>query len=228
MEITVPGIIRNGSKFHWKTIENKFRLWSRLNVFEIAYNKLLSDNVLSKLNKSTTLSLFIDSADITNINGSELTGYGKNKKKKQTKVSFIADANRQVYGVSFYTPNIPDVKTLISSIDQIKDKFKYRKINLTSDKGYISEQIKKELEKVNVNLMYPHKKNMKTKTPKKYKKFLRKRYLIEHTIRDNKKNNRIQLRREKLIQTYRSFLYLSMIINLQKFINKHSQKNCIQ
>lgn len=32
-------IDKDKSKYHWKTIENKFREWSKLNIFEIAYNK---------------------------------------------------------------------------------------------------------------------------------------------------------------------------------------------
>ena len=187
---------------------------------------MLADNVLSKNKSNTTMDLYIDASDISNLNGSELTGYGKNKNKKQTKTSFISDKNKNVYGITFYTPNIPDVKTIISSINQIKDKFKYRKINLIGDKGYISAPIKEELKKINVNLIYPHKKNMKP-TPKISKKHLKFRYLIEHTIKDNKKNNRISLRKDKLIQTFKSFLFLSTIINLQNTINKQQIKNSI-
>jgi hypothetical protein len=214
------------SKFHWKSIENKFRQWSKLNIFQEAYSKMLSDHILSENKSSSTIDLYIDSADISNINGSEETGYGKNKKKKQTKINFIGDINKNVYEVTFCEPRIPDVKTIITIVNLIKDKFKYRKVNLIGDKGYISAEIKKELKEENINLIYPHRKNMKP-TPKRSKNKLKNRYIIEHTIRDNKKNNRIQIRKDRLIHTYRSFLFLSMIINLQKFINKNINQKSI-
>lgn len=81
-------------KYHYKTIQDKFKQWSDLNVFKIAHNKLLSENIFNNITSNTTLNLFIDSADIDNVNGSELTGYGKNKKKKQTKLSVICDENK--------------------------------------------------------------------------------------------------------------------------------------
>lgn len=219
-------IYKNSKQYHWKTIANKFRQWSRFNIFEIAYDKMLADNILSENRSSTTLNLYIDTSDISNLNGSELTGYGQNKKKKQTKVSFICDRNKNVYCMSFYTPNTSDVKTIISSINQIKNKFKYRKINLVGDKGYISLAVKNELKNFNIDLIYPHKKNM-TPTPQRSKTHLKKRYLIEHTIKDNKKNNRISLRKDKLIQTFKSFLFLSAIINLDNYIKKQLNNDSI-
>ena len=82
-------INKEASEFHWKTIENKFKQWSKLNVFEIAYNKMLNDHVLKNNKKNTTINLYIDTTDISNVYGSEKTAYGRNKKKKQTKVSLI-------------------------------------------------------------------------------------------------------------------------------------------
>ena len=219
-------VYNDKNKYHWKTISNKFRQWSQYNVFEIAYNKMLADNILFENKSSTTLNLYIDTSDISNLNGSELTGYGQNKKKKQTKVSFICDRNKNVYSITFYTPNTPDVKTIITSINQVKNKFKYRKINLVGDKGYISMAVKNELKTMNIDLIYPHKKNM-TATPQRSKTHLKKRYLIEHTIKDNKKNNRISLRKDRLIQTYKSFLFLSTIINLDNNIKKQKNNDSI-
>lgn len=160
-------VLNNKSKFHWKTIENKFRQWCKLNIFQIAYERMLSDNILSEYKSSTTLDLYLDSCDTGNVNGSEKIGYSyKNKNKKNTKISFICDRYKNVYGLTFYAANTPDVNTIISSINNIKDKFKYRKINLICDKGYISESIKKELKKKKINLICPHKKNMKKKHQK--------------------------------------------------------------
>jgi transposase len=221
-------INKNEHQYHWKTIENKFRIWSKINVFEIAYNKMINDHIFSKNKSSTTLNLYMDATDISNVNGSEKIAYGCNKKKKQTKTSIICDRNKNIYGITFYPANIPDVKTIMTSINQIKDKFKFRKINMVTDKGYISEATKNELKKMNINLIYPHKKSMKKRTPKRSKNHLKFRYVVEHAIKNNKKNNRISLRKDRLISTFKSFFYLSTIINLQTFINKNQNKQQIK
>jgi hypothetical protein len=206
------------NKFHWKTIENKFRRWSKLNIFKIAYEKMLSDNILCNNTSNSTIDLVIDASDINNMNGKELIEYGKNKKKKQTKISLIADTDKNVYSATFYSANVSDTKTIITSINEMKDKFKFRKINLIGDKGYICQELKNELKKDKIDLIYPNKKNM-APTSKRAKNKLKKRYTIEHTIKDNKRNNRIAIRKDRLINTYSSFLFLSMIINLQKFLD---------
>jgi hypothetical protein len=213
-------IHKTEKKYHWKTIENEFRRWSKLNVFEVAHNRMTEDMVYSKNDSHTTLNLYIDTADINNVSGSELVDYGKNKKKRQTKMSIICDRDRNIYVYDFYKANVADVKTIISSLNKIKGKFKYRKINVVGDKGYVSSEIKKELKKENINLIYPHKKNMKKRTPKRSKKHLKFRYTVEHAIHDNKRNNRISQRKDRLIHTFKSFLCLSIMINLQTSINK--------
>jgi Transposase DDE domain len=210
----------NKAKYHYKTIQDKFKEWSDKNIFEIAYYKLINKHIFSNFNKNTTLNLLIDSSDINNVNGSELAVYGQNKKKKQTKVSFICDRNKIIYGITLYEASEHDTQTIITSINNIKDRFKYRKINITGDKGYISQKIKNDLKLYNIKLMYPHKKNMKKRTPLTSKKHLKYRYKVEHAIRDNKCNDRIKNRKDRLISTYKSFIYLSMSINLQKFITK--------
>jgi len=49
------------------------------------------------------------------------------------------------------------------------------------------------------------------------KKNLLKRYIIEHCIKENKVFNRISFRRDKLIKTYKSFVYLALVIKFSRF-----------
>ena len=121
----------------------------------------------------------------------------------------------------------------MESVNEIKDKFKFRKINIIGDKGYISDSIKKELKKMGINLIYVSIElrslaSLMKPTPKRSKAHLKHRYVIEHTIKTNKKNNRISLRKDRLIHTFKSFFFLSTIINLQKSITKQQLENSIR
>jgi hypothetical protein len=94
----------------------------------------------------------------------------------------------------------------------LKTTTNYRKINLSCDKSYISKDKKEEVKKSKINLITPHRKNMKRKTNKRDKKHLKKRYTIENTIQTIKKYHRISIRRDKLMVTFKSFVYLATIL----------------
>ena len=202
---------------HYKTIQDKFLLWSNNKIFEKAYNKLITEEIVPKCNSHTTLNLYIDSSDIHNNDGIEMVKTGKNKKKKVTEISYICDNNKTVYDVSFYEGNVSDVKTIIPSINPIINKILYRRINLIGDKGYISKDRGNELRKSKVFLITPKRKNMHIKTRSFEKKKLKNRYIIEHCIRENKIFNRVSFRKDKLINTYKSFVYLALIIRFNRF-----------
>ena len=89
----VVHIHKDGKKYHYKTIYDKFLDWSRLHIFKDAYTLLLKKYDLSLINSSTTLTLFIDSSFINNKNGSESVGYSYNRKKNATKLSAICQQN---------------------------------------------------------------------------------------------------------------------------------------
>ena len=74
-----------------------------------------------------------------------------------------------------------DNKTIIPSItDMLSNDVKYKKIKLVGDKGYASklEDKVKLLNDYKVELIYPHRKNQKTKTSKQHKKSLKYRYKV--------------------------------------------------
>ena len=137
-------------KFHYKSIYNVFLKWSHLGVFEKAYNELLLKTLT--YTSQSTIDLFIDSTSINNKNGIQDVAYGMNKKKKISKISFICNEQKQALSVSIHKGNTADVNTLYKSIDKLI-LLKYRKINLISDKGYISKDIKKDLQLRQINLI---------------------------------------------------------------------------
>lgn len=106
--------------------------------------------------------------------------------------------------------------------DEIASKTNFRKINFISDKAYIMTKKNKEklLEK-KVKVITPYRKNQKNKktgkklqNTKKEKDKLNLRYKIEHVNNTIKKYDRLNLRKDRLIHTFKSFLFLAIGRNL--------------
>lgn len=196
---------------------NIHKLWSDHDIFKISFNSLQKKYTFNNINCHSTINLFIDSFSIINKNGIKKEGavYGEIKKKKTTKISFIADINKKIYGISFHDGSTHDLKTINHSLDFFKKNISYRKINLTGDKGYISQAKKNELINEKIIFITPSRKNMKKRNNKREKKHLSKRYTIENTIQTIKKYNRISLRRDKLMVTLKSYTFLGAIISFK-------------
>jgi len=206
----------NKHKYHYKTIQDKFLEWSKLNIFELAFNKLLKKYKFNKINSKSTLNLLIDASFIYNKNGNECIAYGESKKKKVTKIS-VTSIGKEVINVDFFPGNVHDTKTIQTSIDNIKSKTSYRRINMIADKGYISTKINMDkFMESKVKLITPKRKNQKKSTTKLEKKYLKTRYQVENGIESLKSFNRICIRRDKLIHTYKSFVFLALIIKFKK------------
>ena len=180
------------------------------------------------MKKSANLVLFIDSAVIYNKNGNELIGYGQNPKKKETKISAICDEYKNIHSVIVTQVNqrTPIKKTLMSDALTIKDNIKnllettikFRKLYLVGDKGYARNiKAKQHLrKKYKTELIYPHRKNQKVKTPEKSKILLKKRYVIENVFANLKQFDRICVRKDKLESTYKGFIFLATIMLFKK------------
>ena len=193
---------------------------------------------MNNLKSSSNLTLFIDSSNIYNKNGCMNTGYGMNPKKKESRISVICDKDKNVFSLTLIrvkektvnqeTVNqktvirntFPhDSKTIKSSVlDLIKNKLKYKKLFLVGDKGYALKKNnkKKLLNDYNIELVYPHRRNQKEKTPKKHKVLLKKRYVVENVFSKLKQFNRICVRKDKLDTTYLGFCFLSLLLTFKK------------
>jgi len=89
---------------------------------------------------------------------------------------------------------------------------------LVGDKGYARNiKAKQHLKKTyKTELIYPHRKNQKVKTPEKSKQLLKKRYVIENVFAKLKRFNRICMRQDKLVSTYKGFIFLASIMLFKK------------
>jgi len=236
-------LLTNNKTNHYKTIQDIHLEWSRLNIYKITYNIILQKYKLNNLKASSNLTLFIDSSNIYNKNGCMNTGYGMNPKKKESRISVICDKDKNVFSLTLIkvkektvnqktvnqkTVNqktvirntFPhDSKTIKPSIhDLIKNKLKYKKLFLVGDKGYALKKTDKNKLFIdyNIELVYPHRRNQKEKTPKKHKVLLKKRYVVENVFSKLKQFNRICIRKDKLDTTYLGFCFLSLLLTFKK------------
>ena len=112
-----------------------------------------------------------------------------------------------------------DSKSIEKSIDNLLiDVSKFKKIILVGDKGYARKKEDKKmlLKTRNTLIVYPKRKNQKTKTSINDKKLLKNRYIIENVFANMKMFTRICLRNDRLNITFKGFLFLSTIINFKK------------
>jgi hypothetical protein len=209
---------------HFKTINSKHIKWSKLGVYEKAYNEILGKKVDNL--DGNVLNLIIDATNIINKCGIDGVGYGtESRKKKFTKITIISEGSNVVtvhdhkvndkdirFGdkVKKIKTLEHDIKGIIPAVMKIKTN---KNIFLAGDKGYIvSEETKKMLKKEhNINIVTPYRKNMKKKNTAKEKKILKTRHLVENSICKIKAFSRIHVRRDKKLINYMGFMYLALI-----------------
>jgi len=91
------------------------------------------------------------------------------------------------------------------------------------DKGYMTNEIYNYKEN-KVKVITPLKKNNKNKYIYKNSKKLSYRYIIENTICSYKKDNRINLRKDRKIKTFMGWIYISCL-NHNLNVNKRMINN---
>lgn len=203
------------AKYHYKTIYNKFRLWTSLGVFKNAYQ-----NYKTELNSNL---LLIDATSINNKYGSEnIIINPEYKKKKITKLSLVTNKKGFILSVEpfdiknkneNYSTSVHDVKMIKKNIDSIKcsdNKSKY--YHLLGDKGYITQE-KYELNGKKIKIITPDKKNTKNKNSKYENKKLKQRVKIENINCNIKKYERIIMRKDRKLKYFMSFVYIGCLIN---------------
>jgi hypothetical protein len=214
---------------HYKTICAKHNLWTIKKVYEKAYTEITKNTTNAVANKNQ-LQLIIDATNIINKSGVEGIGYGSEcKKKKFTKLTVISDNNGILLSVIANQTNDKmikfknsdkeisittlehDIKGIVPALNDLKINKKKIKISLCADKGYISgEEMKNDLiNNHNTTLITPYRKNQKKQNTEDEKQKLKTRSKVENAIAKLKKCNRVHVRRDKLLRTYMSFVYLS-------------------
>jgi hypothetical protein len=231
-------INKEQKSFHWKSIYNEYKKWSFDNIFENAYKSFLQNHYfkISKVRKNKKINILIDVTKITNKSGSEKIGINvEYKKKNVTCLSVVCDEEKIPIGISYLETNLNKTKTgkhsfvhelkgAQKTLDSIPFKFKkYVKVNLIGDKGYISQKKFSIFDK-KVKIITPYRKNQKKKNTKIEKNLLAKRHKIENLFASLKRKDRVNIRKDRKINCYMSFVYMTLIENLFETANKKGKK----
>jgi hypothetical protein len=147
------------------------------------------------------------------------------KKHKTTKISIISDDFNIPISVITSTGSVHDSVILNKQLDKLHDKqptiFNNKNL-LLADAAYDSLILREKVKNLNMGILLTNKniRNSKkelTKFTLYEKLLLNKRVNVEHTINNYKQVKRCQLRYDKYIKTYNSFVFLA---SLRILINK--------
>ena len=209
-------------QYHYKYLNEVFNKWS--DYIYKAYDMLMQKYYfkLTNLSKSKALNLFVDCTYITNKYGTEMIAKNPEyKKKKVTKLTVISDQHKNILSATYTNVALNetkkclkfdhDVKTVQQTLDASNLVVpKYVNIKLVGDKGFITQQLFNYNDK-QLKMIAPKRKNQKAKNTKNEKKILNKRYVIENVNSNFKNAERVFIRKDKKIQTFMSFVYLSFL-----------------
>lgn len=214
--LSVTANFSGKSKYHYTTIRKMFNKWSKLKVFQIAYDKML---IVYKNNlpHSKSIDLFIDACFISNKTGSELVGINPTYYKKNvTKLSIICDNNKIPLSVTAFKTTTNDCKTVNQSVKSLNLN---KPINLIADKGYVTKRSDKLdlLKKYKIKLIVPKKKNQKNIRISKFMRSkLKVRNKVENCIQSIKRFNRIMVRRDRKLCNFLGFVFIGIGLLLDK------------
>lgn len=202
-------------KYHYKTIQNKYNYWVSKNIFSNAFEKIKCD-----LNSNI---LIIDSTIINNKYGVEnLTINPEYTKKQGTKLSIITNEIGFILSVQEFDINktlkdnsktsVHDVCMIEKTLKNVKQNNESKYYYLIGDKAYKNKYDLK-LNNKKVLMITPDKKNTIIKNTIKNNKKLKKRITIEHTNLEIKKYDRCNVRKERKINNFLSWIYISSSLN---------------
>jgi hypothetical protein len=217
--------INGYTSINWNTVYKFHCKLIKYNIFENTYDKILN-KYLTLIEKNNNF-LYSDTTFICNKLGVENISFNQQiKKHKVTKISIISDDFNIPISVITTTGSIHDSKILNDQLDVLNKKhkeiFNQNKIIL-ADAAYDSELLKNKVKDLNLGkLITPkNKRNSKITTNCENTNIyefllLKKRISIEHIINNYKQLRRCQLRYDKYIKSFNSFVYLASLSILIK------------
>ena len=200
-------------KRHYSTYHKKFKEWSNIGIFELAFQIVLKTLYSLGLIPSKDIDLLsIDSSMIKNNRGCD--GIGPNhydRYRNATKVSVVVTNKGIPLGFSFSSANVHDTKLVENNLDNVKISIVGSR--LLADKGYNSKNLKKQLkQQYKLNLIYPLKKKQENKyfTDEELAQ-LKGRTIVENFFAWMKSFRRLLIRYDTFLNSYASFCYLGAI-----------------
>lgn len=185
----------------WKTIHHYFTIWSKHNVFHLAYNDLL--RVYRKIRPKSNI-VIVDTSFVKNIYGSDCIGKSPfDRGRNATKVSTITDQDGIPLIFTFHRGNRNDSRTLFHTVS--KCKFIKKGSKLYADKIYDTTYCKDVLHKFELENCISKKRQPTLKGSNKI------RIKVEHAFSWLDKYRRIIVRYDSHVHAFQSFHYLASI-----------------
>lgn len=225
----------NNKSLNWHV--NKFAKRKILeDYYKFSLNRYFKSNLTGKLKYQSVDSFFIP-------NKYGVTRIGRNKfykSKRGTKISIITDNLNVPISLQIEAGNLSDKSLLIDNLNNfyintktyhLKDSNKHKQ-HFLADKGYDFKDIRQILKNKGYQLLIDFNKR-NTKDPSKIKKFskkqkilYKKRIHIERLFSHLKYSvKRILIRFDKKIETFRLFVFISVIVNLYNVLFKEKLKS---
>ena len=196
----------------WSTAYKRYKRWIRLGLFDKALSSIRSMYANRRLSEDPSWfkELFIDCSFVKNVGGVDCLGKNPTDRGRlATKLSAVVDNNMMPLSCEYFPGNTCDCSVAIETIDKIGCKVrvdKRYKNTIVGDKGYVSQNIARELKKRNMKLLTPVKKGM-TRTKKlvrSHEELLRKRHKVENFFCRLDKFKKIHCRHEKSLESFKA------------------------
>jgi transposase len=215
---------------HYDSYRKTFQKWNELNIFQLCNDVIIKLLNNKKLMIGSINTLYMDSSDILNKLGIDITGASKKYNfKKATKVNIITDNRGFILTAKIFSANTNDATTTEITLNELPIKLKtsnrYPKY-LVTDKGYNSAKVKKNIND-KCKMVYKEKANVKNhvyteKEIKFNRKLLKTRYINENCFSWIKNYKRLMIRCDRKSINFNGFIFLGILINNSNKINRHN------
>ena len=219
----------NKNKFHYKSIYNEYRKWIKHNIFEISFNYFIKENYvkLFKIMDNSNFNLFIDVSKFSNKYGNEYV-FKNNEYMKKNITPIMVICNEDKIPLCFSVLNESNKSSInnkknkyheheIKHVNELLKKIPFNikqkniNVNLIGDKGYITNE-KFKIFNNEVKIITPLRKNNKNKSLNDNEiSLLKKRHKIENYFSYLKNYDRLNVRKDRKINNYCGFIYMSML-----------------
>jgi len=194
---------------NWSAIYNRLRRWTKNGTWEKLWKRLQNDKLQLSEN------LFIDStcvrahqhaAGASEKNGGQSAqALGRSSGGFSTKIHFGCLSENHAIAIHITAGQVPDVKGFDPILTELPEDNSIK--NSIMDKGYDSDDIRKQLTELEIQPVIPPKKNRVIQIPYDAELY-KERNRIERFINRMKQFRRIATRYEKLAQTFMAFLHI--------------------
>ena len=209
------------SHIKWQTIYKVYRKLVDNKIFELTYLQLLKKYLKRGLNKKLKY-VYTDTTFVMNKKGTQNIGLNKYYyKKKGNKISILMNSKKFIIDVQVYKGGKNDCKILEDQLEKCKNilnkKNNKQKNYFSCDAGYDSKNVKTKIQELGyIPVIEQNKRGIKNEKlikqfNKREKRIYLKRAKIENIIERIKSIRRINLRYDKLMETFKGYVYFGII-----------------